>query len=198
MERISKIAIDVQHIGKSAHSRSIGAKFEDNLEAKITMDYATKLYWRLYDIDLHPVLLTYGSYISRHIWMCNYEFDLYLACHVNAGGGDYSLVMIKENPRQDVLHFARDMSASFHRILGTSKPSHWTIGEKDRGFMCIERVRCPAFILEPFFIDDPKFVDISGIPSKVALAIEHVILAHNESLTPAPDPVPDPDPDPMP
>lgn len=182
LSRIVRIAIDVQHIGKSAYSRGIGASYNGNLEAEIVMDYATKLYWRLYYANLYPTLLTYGKYIDRHTWMENQGFDLYLACHVNAGGGSYSLVEIKDNPSVDVLHLARDVSSSLFKILGTSRPSTWVIDKDSRGWSCFADVTCPALILEPFFIDDPKFADTSGIPSKIALAIEHTILAHNESL----------------
>jgi N-acetylmuramoyl-L-alanine amidase len=82
--------------------------------------------------------------------------DFYLAGHLNAGGGDYAL--IEYNPSNTAEAAARilgiNLVSAFKPIIHEYKIHPFAKGE--RGYICLAGVKCPAVLLEPCFIDNPK------------------------------------------
>ena len=99
------VILDIQHAGKPT-KRDLGASHDidgDGVvelwehEAKLTPIYAEAAVRELEAAGHTVVMETSGSYSSRHkraVKLAEKSWDpvAYVACHLNAGGGDYGLV----------------------------------------------------------------------------------------------------------
>ncbi len=89
---IKRISIDVQHMGKPTNPADRGASYGKYQEANLVLKYASLAFQELTAKGYEAFLITSGTYTERHDWINRHGIDLYLACHLNAGGGRYSLV----------------------------------------------------------------------------------------------------------
>jgi len=154
------VFLDRQHVGKPNKWNDSGATDEaGNLEVMLTARY---IYWaevRLRQLGVDVCILSDGGYYERHKRVNDYTRDrerqaCYVACHVNAGGGDYSVCFYDYRSTSAGKDLAREISKAVKPIVGTSKSmecSHfdWT----RNAFATIKSVRPPAICFEPFFID---------------------------------------------
>jgi N-acetylmuramoyl-L-alanine amidase len=105
-------------------------------------------------------LITSGTYKERHDWVNKHGIELYLACHLNAGGGSYSLVEHYYDAGPRTRKLAKMMSRSFCSHLGTAKGRVFEIERGERGSVCLSGTRPSALLLEPLFLDDPAHEQI--------------------------------------
>lgn len=169
-----KVAIDVQHLYRVApNARDRGATFSLADGTTIHEAEAATLYAQALAEYLSArgaaVLVNnpargsmVGYYSRRNREATLWGAHLYLACHVNAGGGDYSRV---EYMRGLAASTAVATTAAAHAVNdGLSflpeVRSRQTVllRHGDRGAVCIERCGpwVAALLLEPFFGDNPK------------------------------------------
>ena len=105
---------------------------------------------------------------------------MYLACHLNAGGGRYSLVEHYYNARQRTRKIAGIMAENFKAILGTSAAKVWEIPKDGRGGACLKNTRPSALLLEPLFIDNEEHLRIAAQkPELIAKAIVRSVVDAN-------------------
>tara|TARA_R110002110_G_scaffold122465_1_gene298712 strand:+ start:496 stop:1083 length:588 start_codon:yes stop_codon:yes gene_type:complete len=160
------IYIDIQHIGKPNKPDDMGAGFGDDpweTEAYWTTLYAFHMEMRLRELGYSVMRLCDGRYSDRHERVNRYEADypsskpsVYIACHINAGGGSYS-VMFHDHRSS----LGPDLAAAIADEMdlpgiSTTKtlpasPSDWT----SNAYNTIKDVRRPVSICaEPLFLDN--------------------------------------------
>lgn len=105
------------------------------------------------------ICITDGRYDDRHRRVNGYRADVYVALHMNAGGGDYSAAFYDHRTRKgqgDAL--AGAISRATQEEIGvegraiSAKPGDWT----RNAYATIDGVSCPAVCWEPLFLDNPN------------------------------------------
>jgi N-acetylmuramoyl-L-alanine amidase len=163
------IYIDVQHIGKPNRTRDMGASIGDapeQTEAYWTSLYAFYMEMHLRSLGYAVFRLSDGTYRSRHERVNLYEDTIagdgpsvYIACHINAGGGRGSYgAMFYDYRSTNGSNLADAISETMQALphLATVKkipadPSDWT----RNAYHTIKGVNRPVSICaEPFFIDN--------------------------------------------
>ncbi len=178
---LKRIVLDVQHIGQPQKPMDRGACYKEFREADLTLKYAALAFQQLTGLGYETFLVTSGTYQERHEWINRHDIELYLACHLNAGGGRYSLVEYCYNARQPTREIAKIMADSFKSSLGTSEGKVIEIPKGGRGEICIENTRPSALILEPMFIDNDTHLRIAvEKPEAIAMAIVETVKSYNE------------------
>jgi N-acetylmuramoyl-L-alanine amidase len=163
------IVIDRQHVGKPGKDDTGAWNDYDEdrtadvleLEAILTGFYGLWCEVRLRELGHNVISLGDGHYVDRHKRANSYKADAYIALHLNAGKGDYSLVLhdarSKAGPRLAACiseAFAKVLPTSRHIFEGTSPTARFP-----RGYNCIDGVfsgTAVAALVEPLFIDNPK------------------------------------------
>lgn len=76
--------------------------------------------------------------------------DIFVSCHVNGGGGDYSSVLAKENNNLSI-GLAKAISSDVSNLLGI--PDKGAIFNQALWEMSDTPTDMPVIIIEPFFVD---------------------------------------------
>lgn len=164
------VFIDRQHAGKPSRVDDRGASFDINQDGQISNDekeahwtgyLALILEQRLMDLGHQVIPLSDGTYTERHIRVNDYSsrFDckmVYLAMHLNAGGGDYGAFFYHHQSTHGK-ELAAAMASSLGQIIHVKKqkaiackPEDWT----KNAWHTIKNVGKPvAICCEPFFMD---------------------------------------------
>jgi N-acetylmuramoyl-L-alanine amidase len=172
--------VDVQHLYRvGLHARDRGTRFRlangtTVWEADAATHYAQALTQELRDrgafvLTNDPVRkwLT-GYYSARNRQATAWGAKLYLACHLNAGGGSCSRVEVMRARPAGTATAAIQLAGWIHGALGALpqiRLGHTVVlNHGERGAVCIEGVGpwIPALLLEPFFGDTPKMQDLLG------------------------------------
>lgn len=161
-----KVVVDVQHLYRPNHPRDQGSVYTLADGSMLTEAHCTTIYagaihefllsWGAEVLVNDPVRgLLVGYYSQRNRDAGFYGADLYLACHLNAGGGSYAAIEMMAAHRDDRLaeFIGNELTAAEPEIL-ESHPV--LLAHGDRGAICIEGCVCPAAIIEPFFGDNPR------------------------------------------
>ena len=165
--------LDIQHAGKPSRPSDMGAAFDldgdgvtgENGEREVDLVRAYVAAAKSH-LEAHGVVvevLTAGEYGTRHVkanaLAAGHAKAVYVACHVNAGKGDYGLVEYDaRSPRGAQL---ADLAAADLRALpGIKRGVTKGLGAGDRGFSCIDGIYAGpkglcAILYEPGFIDAP-------------------------------------------
>jgi N-acetylmuramoyl-L-alanine amidase len=163
---MSLIALDRQHAGVPSRAYADAGAWADldrdgqrdgeESEALLTPVYILAAETRLRELGHSVVVLSDGQYPDRHARVNAYKADVYVAAHLNAGGGDYGLAV----------HDARSaagkaLAASVVRSLTAACPElrRGVVGDTvgfPRALACIDGVysgRPVAVCYEPCFMD---------------------------------------------
>ena len=165
------IFIDRQHAGKPSKVDDRGASVDINQDGQISSD-EQEAHWtgylslmlekRLLDLGHHVIPISDGSYTERHIRVNDYSgrFDdikmVYLAMHLNAGGGDYGAFFHHHLSTQGK-ELAAALASNLGRVITVkkqkviaAKPDDWT----KNAWHTIKNVGKPiAICCEPIFMD---------------------------------------------
>lgn len=175
-----KVTLSVDHAGKPSHPNDRGAVWPGPPvieEVDLTRRYTAAADRELRRLGHVCVIMSDDVYANRWARTDAYKMDIYVACHINAGGGD----------RGEVYHDRRSkrgaaLAATVASILGRMVP--WpckavSCGPGDRAFNCISGVRAVALCYEPGFLDCPVephrrtlFDDPEGIGVALARGID--------------------------
>lgn len=151
-----RIFISVDH-GFKSRKYDPGAVYGDLIEAKLCFEYASVAYHALTAAGYEVFLVTSGSYPQRAVWANQIGADLYLSCHLNSSKvpptTHYSLVEISEYAGELTKDFAQYTVDVFGQRLPVERPRIQILKQGKKGFCCINRVRAPALLLEPMFIN---------------------------------------------
>ncbi len=175
--------LDIQHLG-GPNPRSLGASFDLNgdgsieqheHEARLTPYYAAACSYVLalqgIPVALEPVQPS--SYVQRHhraiqlAKMFPSQPVAYIACHINAGGGDYAACFHHGDRPNDVslcTHVAdnlRPFPELSRSLVFPALVNDWT----KRARFCLSGLadappNLSALVLEPCFIDQPHHRDL--------------------------------------
>lgn len=195
------IAIDVQHRNKAHDPWDRGAAVDldgdgvigrHETEAELATIYAELLRERLEARRIPTVAGFSGTYQQRNDHADALGASLYIACHFNAGGGDYGLVGIDHRaPRGGTSRFVAGVLAEEWRVRlglgrvrveeGHPRRERWLRNL----FATIGNCACPALTAEPLFLDghaaklspehQPRTLDAiaAGLEAAVVAAVEH-------------------------
>lgn len=109
-----------------------------------------------------------GHYSQRTRTASAWGAHVYLACHVNAGGGRYARAY---GVGARGLRLARELVIELDRVSALIEDGQWLeLAPGARGWVCIAGVAPPALgiLLEPFFVDSPRH---RGLASSVGLGV---------------------------
>lgn len=160
--------LDRQHVGKPDHDET-GAWGDFDLngkpdvieqEAMLTAKYLLAAEIKLRELGHRVIVSGDGRYADRHVRANAAKADVYIAAHVNAGGGNYGLCLFDHRSTKGVLLAARITGRLMERckpelkraIAAATAPNN----EWKRGFATIAGVYTgtPVGIcFEPCFID---------------------------------------------
>ncbi len=177
------VAVDVQHLYRPSHPGDQGSVYTDAAGFHVTEAHLATVYalglaqWFqfrgarvLTNSPARAVLV--GDYWTRNAQAAAYGASVYLACHVNAGGGRYGAVeYMKDTPGGALaLAIGATLPRAVPEILGCKAIA---LARGDRGAVCIEGFlpRCgAAVILEPFFGDTPAHRPLWASPQLAVIA----------------------------
>lgn len=152
-----RIVISVDHGGKPHNPLDRGAVYGNLIEASLCLEYASVAYKALTEVAFEVFLVTSGNYGQRAAFANQINADLYLACHLNSSpkppSTHYSLIEISEFAGPVTRDFAQRLADIFKQRLPVDASKVWEIKKNQRGWSCINRVRAPALLLEPLFIN---------------------------------------------
>lgn len=171
------VAVDVQHLYRSGqHAGDRGAEFTlangtHTDEAAATLGYGAALAAALEGLGARVLRnrsgLPDGPYSARQRAARDAGALIYLACHVNAGGGGYGVV--EYMAASSMSRRLGDVIAGALVPPAVPKCSARSIAPHERGAVCIEGHPGASVILEPFFGDNPYHQYLFAAPALVTL-----------------------------
>jgi N-acetylmuramoyl-L-alanine amidase len=155
-----QVFLDRQHRGKPGRWNDEGAKNAEMTETYLTSQYIFHAENHLIMHGIDVIVLTDGHYSERHARVNEYVdtgLSVYIACHINAGGGDYgaSFYDYRSTAGSKLAHLIDLSLANLCPELRTVKriecrPDDWT----KNAYYTIKGVARPvAICFEPLFID---------------------------------------------
>lgn len=148
-----KVVLDRQHKGKP-NSADQGAVFADGTtEAAHAERYIGVAVPLLRASGIDVVVLTTGSYSTRQARANELRADLYVACHVNAGGGEYALTEYASDRGVPATsqRAARELLRASDDELDEKAVGPKPLRSGERGHTCVAGAHMPAVIYEPYF-----------------------------------------------
>lgn len=184
-----KIVVDVQHLYRSGiHRGDRGTVFRHpdgttSIEADMATHYALTLADALrsrgatvWSNDPGAKMLI-GPYWSRTAQAMALGADVYLACHVNAGGGSYARAEYMAGSTGEPI--ARAVVEELARVVPEVKSRQVVpLRRGQRGAVCIEGFVGAGIILEPFFGDS-----LANAPLTTLAGLERVGRAIADGIT---------------
>lgn len=166
--------LDIQHLGRRSREGDLGAGPVDvdgdgqaeahEREALLTPVYAANASQQLYALGHDSVLLTGCEYVERHAGALRLlrrgQSGAYLACHLNAGGGSYGLVLyLPGHPRAQRLaeHIATTLAMlpELSTVRTEAIAGAWSRAEPTLAGLRGHDDVLPGVCLEPAFLDQP-------------------------------------------
>ena len=177
------VAVDIQHAYRDSHAGDEGAVFTDaagghTTEVQLSTVYAIALatWFRARGATVitndRKAGTLFGEYWTRNHQAAAYGACVYLACHVNAGGGKYAACEYMNGTPGAALSLA-----ILAMLPGWAPEIHGSVSKPlsrgERGAVCIEAFpadKGAAVILEPFFGDCPAHRPLWAAPRLQRLA----------------------------
>jgi N-acetylmuramoyl-L-alanine amidase len=171
------VIFDRQHAGKrSSRTKDLGAWGDldgngkasvDEMEAMLTPAYILAAEGRLRELrpDIDIVVISDGDYAERHKrannYACMYQETVYVACHLNAGGGAYGAVFHDERSRPRsgpalAVAIASRLEGACTELVEVHPRAASPSNTWARAYTTIAGLALPVGIcFEPFFLDNP-------------------------------------------
>jgi N-acetylmuramoyl-L-alanine amidase len=159
------IILDRQHLGKPGRWNDAGAQNDFVVEAYLTSQYIFWAEWALRDMGFDVVVLSDGTYTERHTrvnqYVQNVGQSVYVACHINAGGGGDYCSTFYDHRSAAGKHLADQINGQLLIDVPeiedvksiAASPNDWT----KNAYYTIKGVGKPvAVCFEPFFIDNDE------------------------------------------
>ena len=162
------VHICLAHIGKLSALNDRGVVWDDGVstiyESVESLMFAALLVETIYNSghdDIVPFVYGDGDYSvrSQRANMIDSRFkpkiSVYLSPHLNAGGGDYSLILY-DGRSQKSEDLADMVKRRWEEIEGMPPVKTLPVNPGDRGYVIVRFTKMPALILEPLFLDNPE------------------------------------------
>lgn len=182
-----RVALDRGHAGKGPGSGDRGASSDldgdgqvetHEREAMLTPAYILAAEHALLLLGHEVICLSDGSYAARQARAIGYGCDVYVACHLNAGSGDYGLAV--HNPGSVAGRALATAITGKLRVL-CPELARVVVGEAREGSFpraaaCIgdlARAKPIGIVYEPWFLDQPAHHGLAtgGAPTRVGQAL---------------------------
>ena len=158
------LAITIGHAGRASRPQDRGAVFEEVEEVSVVRQYTDLLDCELRKRGHTVYLLSDGSYSDQWKRADIYGADIYLNCHVNAGGGDrgeffYDHRSTKGKALAEALAKETQLALGWPCFAKACKPDTNGVardGDYSEAFGCIAGVKAVALCVEPYFLDGPQ------------------------------------------
>lgn len=147
------VTLDLGHVGRTGGRA--GAVSRGLREDSIVVGYASRAAQRLIEAGITVELAGAGAYPARRRAARDVNSDAYLALHVNAGGGDYGLL----------LHLPDEASAALARHLASAMrslgPRRWVVDVAgtpkwpEATSALLAGTGCASVLVEAGFLDNP-------------------------------------------
>lgn len=155
-----RVVLDVQHQGRVSKPMDRGAYSQGFEEVELTRRYAGAADQELRRLGHQVFLLSDGEYRERWERADRYSADVYVACHVDAGGGDRGTVFFDHRSSRGKL-LAQCIAQELGQTVAwpvEAKQAHPDTdgirGNQGEGpYATIFGVRAVAVCYEPGFID---------------------------------------------
>ena len=182
------IAATIGHAGRPSRWADRGAVFEGTEEVSVVRRYLDAADAELRRLGHEVVLLSDGEYAAQWARADAYGADVYLNCHVNAGRGDYGLVLYdhRSNAGKRLAEgIAAEMGRAFPwatraRACRPDTNGAPRDGDFSEAFACIAGVKAVAICFEPYFLDGPRRGSFLGGLGALGVALGRGI--HAQSL----------------
>lgn len=158
------VAMTVGHVGRpSKEFKDLGAAQGSNVEADFVRRYVHALERAFRKLGVQSATLSDGSYADQWARADAYGADVYLNCHMNAGGGDrgeffYDHRSTKGKALADNVVAALGKAFPWtNRAVACHPDTNGVPRDADysEAFGCIYGVKAPALVVEAYFIDGP-------------------------------------------
>lgn len=158
--------LDIQHAGRPSRPGDLGAQ---GREVPLVRRYVEQARLHLETLGVEVLVLEQGEYAERHRYACDLvraqqpDRAAYVACHLNAGGGDYGLVVRDHRSRMGaelaevlVRHLEGELVPPLSRVRAS-----WTSDAAapfPRAWGCIRGIyqgpaQLAGVLAEPCFLD---------------------------------------------
>jgi N-acetylmuramoyl-L-alanine amidase len=175
-----KVAVDVQHIYRPHKPNDRGSVYTlangtKTTEASAAVIYAAALSSYLAERGAQVLTndptrgILVGHYSSRNQSATMWGAHLYVACHLNAGGGSYALMEYMNPKAHGAAQAMGDSLTGVFSGLGVCQLR--VLSDSSRGAVCVRWVGSPtlAVLCEPFFGDHPASQHMLAAPALVSV-----------------------------
>lgn len=165
-----RIAIDIGHMGKVVSPNDRGAACGKVREADCALNYGVVAWHELERLGHNVYLICHGDYTARKEFVRRINADVHVQCHVNAGGGKYSLLAYRDDALPGTASLCACMADELNAAIGSviSNVKVNTLKAVDRGYDCLLTQRI-SVLYEPFFIDNAAHLKRMTEPGGLAL-----------------------------
>ena len=157
------LAITIGHAGRASRPQDRGAVCEGVEEVSVVRTYTDLLDRELRKRGHTVYLLSDGSYSEQWARADAYKADIYLNCHVNAGGGDrgeffYDHRSTKGKALAEAIanRVARLGWNCYAKACKPDDDGEPRDEDYSEAFGCIAGVKAVALCVEPYFLDGPR------------------------------------------
>ena len=166
-----RIGITVGHTGRPHKQfKDLGAAKAPLVEVYVVRQYVAALERALHRLGCEVVVLSDGEYSDQWKRVDSYNCDVYLNCHMNAGGGDRGEFFYDHRSTR-----GKALAEKIVSELKTKWPNRAVACRPDddgeprdedysEAYGCICGVKAVALVVEGYFIDGPRISEfVSGI-----------------------------------
>ncbi len=182
---MARVALTIGHAGRPSKAGDRGAAFGGREEVEVAARYVLAMDQELRRLGVECLPLMGGGYAEHWALADGWGADVYLNCHVNAGGGDYAAIFFDHRSAKGAA-LARAVAGEMTRALPWAardiacRPDTNGAprdGDFSEAFATIAGVRAVALCLEPYFLDGPRRLAFLGQLDSVGQAVARGIAA---------------------
>lgn len=169
----------IGHIGRPARPHDRGAVYEGIEESEVVTRYVLAMDAALRRLGHTSIPLMGGSYADHWGIADSAGAHVYLQCHVNAGRGDYGLLVHDHRSTR-----GRALATVVAERMSTATSWRWRVaaGRPDtdgqprdedftEAYSTISGVRAVALCVEPYFLDGPQRASMLDSLDDLGLAL---------------------------
>ena len=182
-----RVVLDRQHAGSASRIDDRGAQADldgdghignHEREAMITPAYILAAESALLRMGHEVIVISDGTYPERAARAIRYEADVYVACHANAGAGDYGLAVHNVGSTKGAA-LAAAIVAKLKLVCPELRRvviGDTSAGSFPRAAACIggvSKARAVGICYEPGFLDQPahRTMWVTGGPTRIGQAL---------------------------
>lgn len=180
------VAMTIGHTGRPGRDfNDLGAAKGSYVEVDLVRRYVSALERAFRKLGVRSITLSDGDYKDQWARADRYGADVYLNCHMNAGGGDRGEFFYDYRSTR-----GKALAEGIVAALGSQFP--WTNravachpdtngvprdADYSEAYGCISGVKAPALVVEAYFLDGPDMGDFDKRMDEWALIVAGAIVS---------------------